>query len=122
MPRADGRRRARWKVRRQAGAPSIRVQVPRYDGGEPYVEVRDDGAQRVRERSPSSRRDSESRALVETHMQTILPSAERGVGLLQPLRPGHIGVIHDAGNMVYEGSSTTAWGSKCSARISPTCT
>ena len=84
------------------GAPSIRVQVPRYDGSEPYV----DCATRRGARSTASssrRRASGVRALVETHMQTILPSASAAFAFCTGFDPAHIGVIHDAGNMVYEG-------------------
>jgi sugar phosphate isomerase/epimerase len=84
------------------GAPSIRVQVPRYDGSEPYVELRD-AARRAFDGIVEQAERAGVRALVETHMQTILPSASAAFAFCNGLDPAHIGVIHDAGNMVYEG-------------------
>ena len=84
------------------GAPSIRVQVPRYDGSEPYVALRD-AARRAFDSVVEQAARSGVRALVETHMQTILPSASAAFAFCAGFDPAHIGVIHDAGNMVYEG-------------------
>ncbi len=84
------------------GAPSIRVQVPRYDGSEPYVALRD-AARRAFDGVVEQAARSGVRALVETHMQTILPSASAAFAFCTGFDPAHIGVIHDAGNMVYEG-------------------
>ena len=60
------------------------------------------GPARVRRRR-RPRRGHGVRALVETHMQTILPSASAAYAFCTGFDPAHIGVIHDAGNMVYEG-------------------
>jgi sugar phosphate isomerase/epimerase len=43
------------------------------------------------------------RALVELHMGNITPSASSAALFLEGLDPTWVGVIHDAGNMVYEG-------------------
>lgn len=43
------------------------------------------------------------RALVELHHKTITPSASAALRLVDGLDPAHVGVIHDIGNLVYEG-------------------
>lgn len=43
------------------------------------------------------------KALVEIHHNTIIPSAALTFRLVDGFDPAHIGVIHDAGNMVHEG-------------------
>jgi sugar phosphate isomerase/epimerase len=43
------------------------------------------------------------RALVELHHRSLLPSASAAAAFLSGCDPQHVGVIHDAGNMVYEG-------------------
>jgi len=85
-----------------AGAPSIRVQVPRYDGREPYLPLRDRALGAFESVTASAARHG-VRALVETHMQTILPSASSAADFCRRYSPDAVGVIHDAGNMVYEG-------------------
>jgi sugar phosphate isomerase/epimerase len=84
------------------GAPSVRVQVPRYDGRAPYLEVRDEARAAFSEVAGLAARHG-VRALVETHMQTILPSASAAAAFCAGFDPARVGVIHDAGNMVYEG-------------------
>jgi sugar phosphate isomerase/epimerase len=84
------------------GVPSLRVQVPRYDGGEPYLPVRD-GARRAFATVAELAARHGVRALVETHMGTILPTATAAHSFCADFDPHHVGVIHDAGNMVYEG-------------------
>lgn len=86
----------------RAGAPAIRVQVARYDGRSPYLPQRDralaafEGVARMAERHGV-------RALVELHFETLLPSASAAASFLGRFDPQHAGVIHDAGNMVFEG-------------------
>jgi sugar phosphate isomerase/epimerase len=43
------------------------------------------------------------RAVVEIHQNTIAPSASAAYRLVSKFDPAHVGVIHDAGNMVCEG-------------------
>jgi len=43
------------------------------------------------------------KALVEIHHNTITPSASLAHRLVSQFNPAHIGVIHDAGNMIHEG-------------------
>jgi sugar phosphate isomerase/epimerase len=83
-------------------APSIRVQVPNYDGREPYLPLRDTALTAFDEvaRLAAARG---VRALVEIHMGTIVPSASAAAQFCSRFDPDHVGVIHDAGNMVFEG-------------------
>jgi sugar phosphate isomerase/epimerase len=84
------------------GAPSVRVQVPRYDGRERYLDVRDRALVAFEGVAKAAARHG-VRALIETHMQTILPSASAAAAFCDRFSPEHVGVIHDAGNMVFEG-------------------
>ncbi len=84
------------------GAPMLRVGVPGYDGKSSYL--------RIMDRAVGAYRDVEAmamqygvRACFEIHMGNITPSASRAAAFAGHFDPRHIGVIHDAGNMVYEG-------------------
>jgi sugar phosphate isomerase/epimerase len=82
--------------------PSLRVQVPNYDGSEPYLPLRDRALTAFEGVSRAAQRYG-VRALVEIHMRTIVPSASAASVFCNSFDPAHVGVIHDAGNMVYEG-------------------
>ena len=84
------------------GAPSIRVQVPNYDGREPYLPLRDSALAAFDDVAGLAARHG-VRALVEIHMGTIVPSASAAAQFCSRFDPRHVGVIHDAGNMVFEG-------------------
>ena len=84
------------------GAPSIRVQVPNYDGREPYLPLRDAALAAFDDVAGLAARHG-VRALVEIHMGTIVPSASATAQFCSRFDPRHVGVIHDAGNMVFEG-------------------
>ncbi|MBP1992481.1 sugar phosphate isomerase/epimerase family protein [Paenibacillus eucommiae] len=84
------------------GAAFIRVGVPRYDRSRNYNTLfaeAIDYLNHVQELSQQYR----VKALVETHHLTIAPSAGLAHRLVAGFNPDHIGVLHDAGNMVYEG-------------------
>lgn len=87
---------------RLLGAPSVRVTLPGYDGGEPYLAQRDRARRAFTEVARLAARHG-VRALVELHHGTIVPSASSAAAFLDGLDPAHVGVIHDAGNMVFEG-------------------
>lgn len=85
-----------------AGAPSIRVGVARND--EP------DDFQTIFERSAAFLADVQAlaqrygvKALIEMHHGTISASASAARRLVERFDPAYIGVIHDCGNMVFEG-------------------
>jgi sugar phosphate isomerase/epimerase len=83
------------------GAGRVRVTMPMLDSG------------RYRELFAQTRADLEwatGRAahhgvtiLVELHHRTIVSSASAAIRLLDGLDPAHIGVIHDVGNLIFEG-------------------
>lgn len=86
----------------RAGSPSIRVQVAQYDGRRPYLPLLDRAREAFGGVSDLSARHG-VRALIELHFGTLLPSASAAASFLSGLDPAHVGVIHDAGNMVFEG-------------------
>lgn len=84
------------------GAPALRVRVPNYDGISPYLALRD--------RARGQYRDVEAlakqyglKALIEMHMNNIVPSASACAAFVDGFDPNHVGIIHDCGNMVFEG-------------------
>ena len=48
-------------------------------------------------------KENDLKALLEIHHRTIVPSASLMYRLVSHFDPAHLGVIHDAGNMVHEG-------------------
>jgi sugar phosphate isomerase/epimerase len=84
------------------GAPQLRVGVPNYTGKEAYLPIRERAVQQYREVEKLAARYG-VRALIEIHMGNITPSASSAAAFLQGFDPQYVGVIHDAGNMVYEG-------------------
>ena len=85
-----------------AGAPSIRVGVARNDAPGDF--------QTIFERSAGFLADVQAlalrygvKALIEMHHGTITASASAARRLVERFDPAHIGVIHDCGNMVFEG-------------------
>ena len=84
------------------GAAALRVNVPAYDGTAGYLRLRDRALGQYREVAALARRHG-VRALVELHHGSLLPSASAAAAFLAGFDPRDVGVIHDAGNMVYEG-------------------
>lgn len=84
------------------GAPQIRVGVPPYENGADYHERFEQavaylaGVEKLAEKYGV-------KGLVETHHQTIAPSAGLAYRLVSRFDPAYIGVIFDPGNMVHEG-------------------
>lgn len=84
------------------GAPSLRINVPTYSSDEafkPKWEKSREAFKRIEELVAKNN----VRALIETHHGTICPSASSVRMMVDGRDPKHIGVIHDLGNMVYEG-------------------
>ena len=91
-------------------------------GSEPYLPLRDAALRRVRRRRRLAARHG-VRALVETHMGTIVPSASAAAQFCSRLRPCARGRDpRRRATWCSRGSSATAWGSRCSARTSRTST
>jgi sugar phosphate isomerase/epimerase len=83
------------------GAAQVRVTMPSLGSGE------------YRELFAATREDLEwavtraealdVKVLVELHHRTITSSASAAIRLIDGLDPRHVGVIHDLGNLIYEG-------------------
>ena len=84
------------------GAPSIRVRAPNYDGRSSYQALWDAAMSQFGEVEALARATG-VRALIEIHMGQLLPSASAAARFVNPFDPTHVGVIYDAGNLVYEG-------------------
>jgi sugar phosphate isomerase/epimerase len=84
------------------GVARLRVNAGGYDGTKGYLALRAESLARYREVEALARSFG-VRALVELHHRSLLPSASAAAAFLSELDPQHVGVIHDAGNMVYEG-------------------
>jgi sugar phosphate isomerase/epimerase len=84
------------------GAPQLRVNVPKYDGSESYLKARDRALAQYHEVAGLARQ-YQLRALIELHHGSLIPSASAAATFLRSFDPRYVGVIHDAGNMIYEG-------------------
>ena len=84
------------------GAPQLRVNVPTYDGTVAYRELQDRAREQYHGVAELAARYG-LKALFELPHGSIMPSASAAALFLQGFDPAHVGVIHDAGNMVYEG-------------------
>lgn len=84
------------------GAPQIRVKSGTSSETQPYPETFAAAQQFLQDIVPLSEHYG-IRALIEIHHKTITPSAGLVHRLVSQFDPKHIGVLHDAGNMVHEG-------------------
>lgn len=84
------------------GVSALRVRAPNYDGSEPYLKRYDRMVAEYRVVESLAKQHG-VRALIEMHMNNMVPSATASRQLAQHYDPRYIGIIHDAGNMVYEG-------------------
>jgi sugar phosphate isomerase/epimerase len=84
------------------GAPGLRVRVPNYDGKAPYMTLRDQALGQYKDVAALAQQYG-VKALIEMHMNNIVPSASACALFVQGFDPQHVGIIHDCGNMVYEG-------------------
>lgn len=87
---------------RALGAPALRVRVPNYDGKAPYLKLRDQAIGQYRDVEALAKQ-YRVKALVEMHMNNIVPSASACASFMHNFDPRYVGIIHDVGNMVYEG-------------------
>ena len=85
-----------------AGAPSIRVGVARTDQAGAYADLFVQTIAFLAGVETLSRQLG-VKALIEMHHGTIAASASAALRLVERFDPARIGVIHDCGNMVYEG-------------------
>jgi len=84
------------------GAPALRVRVPNYDGVAPYLTLRERAKSQYREVEAMAKHYG-LKALIEMHMNNIVPSASACAAFVAGFDPRYVGIIHDCGNMVYEG-------------------
>lgn len=84
------------------GAPSLRINVPKYSSEQAFTPIWNQAREDYKRIEELAARNG-VRALIETHMGTICPSASSARMMLDGLDPRHVGVIHDLGNMVQEG-------------------
>ena len=84
------------------GVPKLRIQVPNYDPADSFKPIWDAAREQYKTIAEPAATHG-VKALVETHHRSICPSASAARLFLDGLDPAHVGVIHDAGNMVYEG-------------------
>lgn len=84
------------------GVSQLRVRVPGYDGIEPFLPIWETAKTQYRDVAELATKHG-VKTLLELHHGTIVPSASAARLFLGDLDPAHVGVIHDAGNMVHEG-------------------
>ncbi|MFH1824786.1 MAG: sugar phosphate isomerase/epimerase family protein [Candidatus Firestonebacteria bacterium] len=80
----------------------IRVGTSYYDGQKDYNSLYKEVVNNF-ETIEKVMKKYKAKALVETHMNTIVPSASLLYRVVSNFNPKYIGIIYDPGNMVYEG-------------------
>jgi len=90
------------RVTAALGAEQVRVTLPATGGSTPYPQLFTKTRADLEWIAPRAA-ELGVKALVETHQDTITPSASAALRLLDGLDPEHVGVIHDLGNLVVEG-------------------
>ncbi|MCL6457938.1 MAG: sugar phosphate isomerase/epimerase [Gorillibacterium sp.] len=90
------------KIAKVLGAPSIRVGVSGYDRSISYRELLEQGRHYLHGVQELSQQYG-VKGNIEIHHGNIASSASSARRLVEGFDPAHIGVIHDAGNMVHEG-------------------
>lgn len=84
------------------GVAQLRINVPPYNTKDSYIAMRDQALDQYANVAALAKQYG-VRALVEIHHNSLLPSASAAAAFLSHFDPQHVGAIHDAGNMVYEG-------------------
>jgi sugar phosphate isomerase/epimerase len=90
------------QIAKKLDAGFIRVGVPRSGGSKNYNDLYKEALDYLHHVQELSQQYG-IQGLVEIHHETIAPSAGLAHRLVSHFDPRHIGVLHDAGNMVYEG-------------------
>ncbi|TXK75914.1 sugar phosphate isomerase/epimerase [Paenibacillus sp. N3.4] len=91
-----------FQVAKKVGASFIRVGVPVYDSSQNYNDLYAGAVDYLHHVQELSQQYG-VKGLLETHHKTITPSAGLVHRLVSGFNPDHVGVLHDAGNMVHEG-------------------
>lgn len=84
------------------GVRKLRISVPEYDGSGPFKHIWDKAREDYKRIGEHAAKQN-VQALIEIHHGTICPSASLARQFVDGMDPKHVGVIHDAGNMVHEG-------------------
>jgi sugar phosphate isomerase/epimerase len=87
---------------RICGAPQIRVSAGSWPAEGTYAEAFAK-AKKFLEETQTLAKQYGVKVVIEIHHGTIVPSAGLAYRLVSSFDPAYVGVIHDAGNMVYEG-------------------
>jgi sugar phosphate isomerase/epimerase len=82
--------------------PLVRVSVAKYDGKENYNKLLAD-AVKGWEKIVALGKKHGVKPVAEIHMGTIITSASAAYRFASHFKPDEMGIIHDCGNMVYEG-------------------
>lgn len=90
------------KAANQMGVQKLRVNVARYDGSESFTSVWERARDEYRKVAELAALYG-VQALIEIHHGSVCPSASSARMFVDGMDPKHVGVIHDCGNMVYEG-------------------
>lgn len=90
---------------RLMGVSQLRVRVPEYDGKEAFLPIWDRARAQYKDVAALAAKHG-VKALLELHHKSVVTSASAARLFLGELDPTHVGVIHDAGNMVFEGFET----------------
>ncbi|ARI76359.1 sugar phosphate isomerase/epimerase family protein [Halobacillus mangrovi] len=90
------------RMARKLGASMIRLGVPRYDRSVHYTDLYEKAVRYLSECEQLCKHYG-VKGLVETHHDTIAPSASLAYRLVKSFDPHYIGVLYDPGNMVHEG-------------------
>ncbi|OCT11254.1 xylose isomerase [Paenibacillus pectinilyticus] len=91
-----------FKAAQKVGVPFIRVGVPGYDRTQNYNDLFAKAVDYLHHCQELSQQYG-VKGIIEIHHQTISTSASSAHRLVAGFNPDHIGVLHDAGNMVHEG-------------------
>ncbi|WP_088102815.1 sugar phosphate isomerase/epimerase family protein [Halalkalibacter urbisdiaboli] len=90
------------QVAQTMGARMVRLGVPGYDRKANYHTLFEKAVQYL-SAAEELCQQYKIKGLIETHHQTIAPSASLAYRLVNQFDPEHIGVLYDPGNMVHEG-------------------
>lgn len=84
------------------GIKRLRINVARYDASEPFMPLWKRDREHYKRVAELARKYS-VQALIEIHHRSVCPSASAARMYVEGMDAQHVGVIHDVGNMVYEG-------------------
>lgn len=93
----------------ELGCSKLRVGVPLYNRMENYNNLYNKTIKDYKKVEKIMKK-SKAKALLETHMGTIIPSASLAYRVASNFDPKYVGIIYDPGNMVTEGNENYKMG------------